>query len=52
MWTMIAAQLTPVSALKDWVPMQDIRYYLHFDLKKVYFVGSFGSLPGPLCLFV
>ena len=36
---MIAAQLTPVSALKDWVPMQDIRYYLHFDLKKVFFVG-------------
>ena len=34
---MIAAQLTPVSALKDWVPMQDIRYYLHFDfLSKVY----------------
>ena len=36
---MIAAQLTPVSALKDLVPMRDIRYYLHFDLKKVYFLA-------------
>ena len=26
---MIAAQLTPVSDLKDWVPIQDILYYLH-----------------------
>ena len=40
-------------ALKDWVPMQDICYYLHFDLKKLFFVGILGrwllyieSLPG------
>ena len=31
---MIAAQWTPVSALKDWVLMQDICYYLQFELKK------------------
>ena len=29
-----------MSALKDWVPMQDIRYYLNFDLKK-YFLLAF-----------
>ena len=40
-WTMIAAQWTPVSALKDWVPMQDICYNLHFDLKKNYFLLAF-----------
>ena len=38
---MKAAQLTPVSALKDFVPMQDICYYLHFDLEKSIFLLAF-----------
>ena len=28
-----------MSALKDWVPMQDFHYYLHFDLKKCFLLA-------------